>query len=196
MSRYWENLVAAIRKFPGVGPKMAERLALFFLKSDETLGILRAIEEAKKNLKRCLQCGMFSETSTCGRCTDSMREEKLLCVLEEVGDLEAMERSGIFRGHYHLLGGALSPLDGVGPRELRIDSLFKRLTEKDSRVEEIILATNPTVEGEATALYLSQLIAPLGKKITRLAYGLASGVSIEYADELTLSRAFEGRTTL
>jgi len=194
MSRYWENLVSAIRKLPSVGPKMAERLALFLLKSEDTFGILKAIEEAKKNLKRCAQCGVFSETETCPRCNDVYRERRLLCVVEEIGDLDAMERSGVFRGQYHLLGGALSPLDGVGPRELRIEQLIKRLSAKDSRIEEVILATNPTVEGEATAIYLSQIIQPLGKKVTRLAYGLPSGVSIEYADELTLSRAFEGRT--
>ncbi len=193
MNKYWENLVQAIRKFPGVGPKMAERIALFLLKSDETTGILKAVEEAKKNLQRCVHCGVFAETETCRRCGDNGREKKSLCVVEEMGDLEALERSGAFKGHYHLLGGALSPLDGVGPRELRIEPLIKRLA-KESGIEEVILATNPTVEGEATALYLSQIIQPLGKKITRLAYGLPSGLAIEYADELTISRAIEGRT--
>jgi len=114
-------------------------------------------------------------------------------VVEEMADLEAMERSGAYRGHYHLLGGVLSPLDGIGPRQLRIDPLLARLQKAENGIEEIILATNPTVEGEATATYLSQIIEPLNKKMTRLAYGLPSGIAIEYADELTLSRALEGR---
>lgn len=191
ISPRWQNLVSAVRKLPGVGPKMAERIALFLMRSDDTEQILRAILDAKKNLKRCSLCGSFTETEPCGRCSDTKRDGHLLCVVEEMADLEAMERSGAYRGHYHLLGGVLSPLDGIGPKQLRIEPLMKRLEQ--SGIEEIILATNPTVEGEATATYLAQIIEPLNKKLTRLAYGLPSGVAIEYADELTLSRAFEGR---
>lgn len=196
MSERWRNLVAAIRKLPGVGPKMAERIGLHLLRSEETASIIQAIADAKENLKRCDLCGTFTEENLCARCSDIRREKKFLCVVEEVADLEALERSGVYHGQYHLLGGVLSPLDGIGPRELRIDSLLKRLKKDDPRVEEVIVATNPTVEGEATATYLAQLIEPLGKKVTRLAYGLPSGASLEYADELTLARAFQGRTSL
>jgi recombination protein RecR len=172
---------------------MAERVALFLMRSDDTEQILRAILDAKKNLKRCSLCGSFTETEPCPRCSDSKRDGHLLCIVEEMADLEAMERSGAYRGQYHLLGGVLSPLDGIGPKQLRIESLMQRIQKQDSGIEEIILATNPTVEGEATATYLTQIIEPLNKKMTRLAYGLPSGVAIEYADELTLSRALEGR---
>ncbi len=195
MTPRWNNLVSAIRRLPGVGPKMAERIALYLLRSDETAGILKAIEDAKNNLRRCSLCGNYTEGDLCQLCTDLYRDKRILCVVEEVADLDAMERSRAFKGQYHLLGGVLSPLDGIGPKELRIDSLMKRLKETDS-INESLLATNPTVEGEATATYLAQLIQPLDIKISRLAYGLPSGVSIEYADELTLSRAIEGRTAL
>jgi recombination protein RecR len=127
---------------------------------------------------------------------DTRRDNHLICVIEEMSDLVAMERSGAFRGQYHILGGVLSPLDGVGPRDLRIEPLMQRLQKVDPRVQEVIIATNPTVEGEATASYLAQLIHPIGPRVTRLAYGLPSGSSLEYADELTLMRAFEGRRDL
>jgi recombination protein RecR len=193
MTPRWQNLILAMRKLPGVGPKMAERLAIFLMRSDETENILRAILEAKKHLKRCSLCGVFTEAEPCARCTDTKRDQHLLCVVEEVADLDAMERAGVYRGHYHLLGGVLSPLDGVGPKQLRVESLLKRLSTNDPGFEEVILATSPTVEGEATAMYLAQVIQPLKTRVTRLAYGLPSGISLEYADELTLSRAFEGR---
>jgi len=196
MTQRWNNLISALRKLPGMGPKMAERIAIFLLKSDQTQGILNVVQDAKDHLRRCSLCGTFTEEDPCTRCSDIGREAELLCVVEEVGDLEAFERSGIYRGHYHLLGGVLSPLDGIGPRELRIVTLLERLTKSDSKIQEVIVATNPTVEGEATANYLAQIIHPLGTKVTRLAYGLPSGASVEYADEITLSRAFEGRTEL
>ena len=196
MSQRWHNLVLAVRKLPGVGPKMAERIALHLMRSDETENILRTILDAKKNLRRCSLCGSFTEQEPCERCGDPQRERSTLCVVEEMADLEAVERSGAYRGSYHLLGGVLSPLDGIGPKQLRIDSLLKRLKVDDPRVEEVILATNPTIEGEATATYLTQILQPFGKKVTRLAYGLPSGVAIEYADELTLARALEGRKPL
>lgn len=196
MSARWQNLVSSVRKMPGVGPKMAERIALFLLRSEQTDGILRAIEEARHGLRRCSLCGMYTETDPCLRCADGRRQQDVLCVVEEVADLEALERSGAYRGQYHLLGGVLSPLDGIGPRELRIGPLVDRLKKSDNRIQEVILATNPTVEGEATATYLAQLIQPLGQRVSRLAYGLPSGSSIEYADELTLSRAVQGRTSV
>jgi recombination protein RecR len=189
----WLNLVAAIRKLPGVGPKMAERLAIYLMKSPDTEYILRAIQDAKTYLRYCSVCGSYTEANVCERCADGRRDRHVVCVVEEIADLEAVERAGVFRGGYHLLGGVLSPLDGIGPKQLRIEPLLKRLENNDPQIEEVILATNPTVEGEATATYLAQLIHPLGKRVTRLAYGLPSGVSIEYADELTLARALEGR---
>lgn len=193
ITQRWDTLVMAIRKIPGIGPKMAERIAMYLMRSEETESILRAVLDAREHLRRCSLCGTYTEDDPCVRCTDTAREDRVLCVVEEMPDLEALERSGAFRGRYHLLGGVLSPLDGVGPRQLRIDPLLKRLGSQESRIEEVIVATNPTVEGEATATYLAQLIQPLGKKVTRLAYGLPSGVSLEYADELTLTRALEGR---
>lgn len=195
-SQRWQNLVHAIRKLPGVGPKMAERVALYLMRSDETPLIVRAIQEAKENLRRCTLCGTFTEADPCACCADTRRDRHLLCIIEDVADLEAVERSGAYRGLYHLLGGVLSPLDGIGPKQLRIEPLLKRLEKDDPRIEEVILATNPTVEGEATATYLSQLIHASGKHVTRLAYGLPSGIAIEYADELTLARALEGRKAL
>jgi recombination protein RecR len=170
---------------------MAERIALYLMRSDETENILRAVRDAREHLRRCSLCGTFTEADPCQRCTDAARDRRLLCVVEEMADLEALERSGVFNGLYHLLGGVLSPLDGIGPRQLRIEPLVERL--KKTGVDEVILATNPTVEGEATATYLTQIILPLGKRVTRLAYGLPSGLALEYADELTLTRAFEGR---
>jgi len=196
MTAKWQNLIQALRKLPGTGPKMAERLALFLMRSEETDGILKAVREARQELKACSQCGAYTDIEPCSRCGDMSRENHLLCIVEEISDLMALERSGVFNGHYHLLGGVLSPLDGIGPRQLRIDSLLERLRKDDPRVEEVILATNPTVEGEATATYLAQIVQPLGKKVTRLAYGLPSGASLEYTDELTLTRAFEGRKEL
>jgi len=196
MTELWQNLVQAIRKLPGVGPKMAERMALFLIRSSETPLILKAIEEAKQHLKRCSLCGIYTEREPCDRCEDQTRDQHLLCVVEEISDLMALEKSGVFKGHYHLLGGVLAPLDGIGPNDLRIEPLLQRLKHNQPRIEEVILATNPTVEGEATATYLSQMIRPLDKKITRLAYGLPSGATLEYADDLTLARAFEGRRSV
>lgn len=193
MSQHWENVVTAVRKLPGVGPKMAERIALFLIRSDQTENIVKTILDAKAHLERCTMCGIFTEVVPCQRCSNTAHHVKQLCVLEEISDLVALERSGVFRGLYHLLGGALSPLDGIGPRELRIEPLIERLKKNDPQIDEIILATNPTVEGEATATYIAQLIHPFGKKVTRLAYGLPTGLHLEYADELTLSSAFEGR---
>jgi recombination protein RecR len=197
MTEKWNNLILALRRLPGMGPKMAERIALQVLKSPaETEGLIQAIQEAQQNLRRCNLCGIYTEENPCKRCTDSSRVKSLLCVVEEASDLLALERAGAFKGSYHLLGGVLSPLDGIGPRQLRIEPLMERLTKDDPRIDEVILATNPTIEGEATATYLAQLVHPLGKKVTRLAYGLPSGSTLEYADELTLSRAFEGRKEL
>lgn len=179
-----------------MGPKMAERIALYLLRSTDTDPLIKAIQDARTHLKRCTLCGIYTEGDPCDRCGDPSRQSNQLCVVEEASDLLALERSGAFRGRYHLLGGVLSPLDGIGPRQLRIEPLINRLKQDTPVIDEVILATNPTVEGEATATYLAQLVHPLGKRVTRLAYGLPSGSSLEYADELTLSRAFEGRRDL
>jgi recombination protein RecR len=193
MTPRWDNLVLAIKKLPGVGPKMAERIAMHLLRSDEDSALINAIKDAKNYLRRCSLCGIYTESEPCKRCTSTDRDAKVICVVEEMSDLVALERSGAFQGHYHLLGGVLSPLDGIGPKQLRIDILIKRLEKALTPIEEVIIATNPTVEGEATATYLAQLIHPLGPKITRLAYGLPAGASLEHTDETTLTRALEGR---
>jgi recombination protein RecR len=199
MSPSWIRLVNAFKKLPGVGPRMAERLALFVLRSSDGEELSRAIMEARSRLVRCESCGIFTEGAMCRRCQDDSRDPGVLCVIEEVGDLDAIERSGSFRGGYHILGGVLSPLDGVGPGQLRIDALVRRIKAGSSNgntVKEIIVATNPTVEGEATASYLAQLLKPLSVRVTRLGYGMPSGASLEYADELTVTRALEGRQEL
>jgi len=199
MSHSWIRLVNALKKLPGVGPRMAERLALFILRSDEGKELVQAVMEAREKLARCLVCGLFTEGETCRKCLDPSRDSSVICVIEEVGDLDAIERSGSFRGRYHILGGVLSPLDGIGPQQLRIEALIKRLKISEGAeqiVREIIVATNPTVEGEATASYLAQLIKPYNIRVTRLGYGIPSGAAIEYADELTVTRALEGRREL
>ena len=194
--RSWNGLVTAILRLPGIGPKMAERVALYLLRHpDETDGLTKAIDEARRRIRRCPACGDFVEAEEgaplCLRCQDPHRESKVICVVEEVGDLQALERSRAFHGNYHVLGGVLSALDGVGPDDLRVDALLRRVKEKD--VREVILATNPTAEGETTATYLADLLKPLGVAVTRLAYGLPSGSVIQYADEYTLAQALEGR---
>jgi recombination protein RecR len=194
-SRSWTNLVSAITRLPGIGPKMAERLALHMLRHpDQTEQFLDAVNTARERLKNCPLCGDFVETDAdelCLRCQDPQREARLICVVEEVADLQALERSRAFQGRYHVLGGVLSALDGVGPDDLRISVLLKRV--KDQGVSEVILATNPTAEGETTATFLADLLKPLGVSVTRLAYGLPSGSAIQYADEFTLAQAISGR---
>ncbi len=195
--RPWEDLLTAIRGLPGVGPKMAERIALHLLRRRETAdGLRKAVAEAMERLARCPRCGDLIETDGtpvdgCGSCRDDARDPAVLCVVEEIGDRQALERSRAFHGRYHVLGGALSALDGVGPEELKIDALLLRVGEDG--VKEVILATNPTAEGETTASYLADLLKARGLSVTRLAYGLPSGSVIQYADEFTLARALEGR---
>ncbi len=193
--RSWSNLVAAITRLPGIGPKMAERLALHLLRHpDKTDQFLDAVNSARERLKNCPMCGDFVESDgdqLCGRCQDPQRDVQLVCVVEEVADLQALERSRAFHGRYHVLGGVLSALDGVGPDDLRISVLLKRVRENGIR--EVILATNPTAEGETTATFLADLLRPLGVSVTRLAYGLPSGSAIQYADEFTLAQAISGR---
>jgi recombination protein RecR len=196
MASAWDNLVTSILGLPGVGPKMAERIALHLLRKNECADFLqRSLAEARARMRRCLICGDYMETrgdpTPCPRCQDPQRETHLLCVVEETGDLAALERSRAFRGGYHVLGGVLSALDGVGPEELRIESLLNRVRENST--QEVILATNPTVEGETTAAYLADLLKSSGVRVTRLAAGLPSGSAIQYADEHTLAQAVTGR---
>jgi recombination protein RecR len=191
-----EKLIEQLCKLPGIGPKSAQRLAFHLLSvpRSDAVELARAIVELKDKVRFCSICFNISEGEVCGACSDSRRDDSLLCVVEEPRDVTAVERTGRFRGRYHVLGGAISPIDGVGPEELRFEELVRRL--RAGEVSEVIVATNPNAEGEATALYLAQLIRPLGIKVTRIASGLPVGGDLEYADEITLGRAMEGRTEL
>lgn len=199
MPRTWDGLVTAILGLPGVGPKMAERIALHLVRHDKDADALAAaLAEARTRMKRCPLCGDFVETDAaprlCDRCADPARDTRVLCVVEDVPDLAALERSGAFRGRYHVLGGALSALDGIGPEELHIEGLLQRVRREGA--EEVILATNPTVEGETTAAYLADLLKTMNVRVTRLAAGLPAGAVIQYADEHTLAQAVTGRRVL
>jgi len=187
------RLVAELAKFPGVGNKTATRLAFFLLRQPESQAeaLATAILDLQRNTRFCSVCFHITEQDPCSLCSDRGRDESLLCVVEEPQALLAIERSRSFKGHYHVLHGALSPLDGIGPEDLKIAPLIKRLEQGD--VQEVLIATNFTVEGDATALYLAKLIQPLGIRVTRLAYGIPMGSELEYVDEATVNRAVEGR---
>jgi recombination protein RecR len=191
-----EKLIEQLCKLPGIGPKSASRLAFHLLSvpRSDAVELARAIVELKDKVRYCSICFNISEGEVCSICSDPRRDASLLCVVEEPRDVTAVERTGRFRGRYHVLGGAISPIDGVGPEELTFKELVKRL--RSGEVSELIAATNPNAEGEATALYLAQLVRPLGIKVTRIASGLPVGGDLEYADEITLGRAMEGRTEL
>jgi recombination protein RecR len=191
-----ENLIEQLCGLPGIGPKSAQRIAFFLLSIPraDAVEIARAIVEVKDKIRFCSTCFNISEGEVCSICSDPRRDESVICVVEEPRDVIAIERSGRFRGRYHVLGGAISPIDGVGPEELRFRELMGRL--RDGNVKELIAATNPNAEGEATALYLAQLVRPLGITVTRIARGLPVGGDLEYADEVTLGRALDGRTEL
>jgi recombination protein RecR len=192
-------LIEELVKLPSVGHKSAQRLALHLLRvpKEDALRLADAIRAVREKVGFCGLCGNFSEGDPCQLCADPQRDATLLCVVEQPGDVLALERTGTFRGRYHVLGGCLSPLEGTSPEMLRIRELLERLRAVDADglgvVREIILATNPNVNGEATALYLSRLIAPLGVKVTRIARGVPMGSDLEYSDLVTLSRALEGR---
>jgi recombination protein RecR len=187
------RLVDELSRLPGIGEKSATRLAFFLLRSDDAYpqALAEAIEGLKREIRLCSQCLGFTEQEPCGFCADPRRSGEILCVVEDPADILAIERAGDFRGRYHVLHGTLAPLDGIGPEQLKIAELLERL--RDGTVREIILATNPTIEGEATALYLAKLIKPTGVRVTRIAHGLPMGGDVEYADSVTLSRALEGR---
>lgn len=187
------RLVTELAKFPGIGRKSATRLAFFILRQSDAQAeaLANAIREVKSRIHFCSRCFHLTEADPCPICLDPSRDQRLLCVVEQPQDLLAIERGRSFRGRYHVLHGALSPLDGVGPDQLRLRELLQRLQE--GQVEEVVVATNFSVEGEATALYLAQRIRPLGIRVTRLAYGIPLGSDLEYVDEATVGRAMEGR---
>jgi recombination protein RecR len=187
------RLVEQLSRLPGIGEKSATRLAFFLLRSDDAYpqALAEAIARLKAGIRLCSQCLGFTEVEPCGLCSDPRRTGEVLCVVEDPADILAIERAGDFRGRYHVLHGTLAPLDGIGPEQLKVAELLQRL--RDGTVHEIILATNPTVEGEATALYLAKLVKPSGVRVTRIAHGLPMGGDVEYADSVTLSRALEGR---
>ncbi len=190
------RLVAELAKFPGIGTKTATRLAFFLLRQPdaEAAALASAIVDLKRNTRFCSVCFHITEQDPCVICADPVRDQELLCVVEEPQAVLAVERSRSFRGRYHVLHGALSPLDGIGPDNLKIAPLMERL--KEGGIREVLVATNFTVEGDATALYLARLIQPLGIRITRLAYGIPMGSELEYVDEATVHRAVEGRRDL
>lgn len=194
MARALDELIEAFSSLPGIGKKSAARLAFYLLKRpvEEAQEFADRIVKARRMLKGCSVCGNLAEKDVCDICSDSSRADSVVCVVEESSDVSAIEYSGGYRGRYHVLGGVLSPLDGIGPENLNIESLKKRL--KDG-VSEIILATNPSTEGEATASYLASMLKGRGVKITRIARGLPAGSSLEFADKTTLSRAMEQRTS-
>ncbi len=187
------RLIDALQKLPGIGPKTAQRLTFFLLKRppEEVAALGEAIVRVKAQIVNCSICFNVTEENPCRVCTDPARDARLLCIVEEPNDLLALERTGQYRGRYHVLLGALSPLDGVGPEDLRVRELLARLESQS--VEEVILATNPNVEGEATAIYLAKLLKSLVPRVTRIARGLPVGGDLEYADEVTLGKALEGR---
>jgi len=187
------RMVEAFMRLPGIGRKSAERLAFAVLgmQKEEAASIAHAIIDLKNSSRYCSECNNITEDEICGICRDEKRDRSLVCVVEEPSNILVLEKTGTFRGRYHALLGALSPLDGIGPDDLKIDGLMARL--RTGSVKEVIIATNPTVKGETTALYLSRLIKPLGITVSRIAYGLPVGGDIEYADENTVQRALQGR---
>ena len=188
-----EKLIESFERLPSIGHKTAIRLAFYILNStqEETNEFVSSIVNAKKNLKYCSKCYNISDTDPCNICGNPKRDQSIICVVEDVRDIIAMEKTHEFKGVYHVLHGSISPMNGIGPDDIKIKELLSRLM--DGQVKEVILATNPRVEGEATAMYLSKLIKPLGVKVTRIAHGIPVGGDLEYTDEITLTKALEGR---
>ena len=187
------KLIDSFMKLPGIGPKTAVRLAFFVInmREDDVMEFGRALVNAKRKLIYCSECQNISDRDPCYVCDDSSRDRSIICVVQDPKDVVAMEKMKDYHGLYHVLQGAISPVDGVGPEDIKVAELIRRL--EDEGIKEIILATNPTIEGEATAMYLSRLIKPIGVKTSRIAHGLPVGGDLEYADEVTLSKALEGR---
>jgi recombination protein RecR len=188
-----QDLIDELGRLPGVGPKSAQRIAFHLLaaESEDVERLASTLVRVKKDVRFCTICGNVSEADQCRICTDPRRDASIICVVEEPKDILAVERTREFRGRYHVLGGAISPIDGIGPDDLRIRELLTRL--RDGAITELIIATDPNLEGEATATYLARMISPMGLTVTRLASGLPVGGDLEYADEVTLGRAFSGR---
>ena len=191
-----QDLIDELGRLPGVGPKSAQRIAFHLLAADQAdvRRLVHALTEVKDKVRFCVTCGNVAEDVECRICRDPRRDPTVLCVVEESKDVQAVERTREYRGRYHVLGGAISPIEGIGPDDLRVKELMTRLASGD--VMEIIIATDPNLEGEATATYLARLLKPMGLRVTRLASGLPVGGDLEYADEQTLGRAFEGRRLL
>ena len=191
-----QALIDELGRLPGIGPKSAQRIAFHLLKvsDDDANRLAHAIREAKARVRFCERCFNVSEDELCGYCRDDRRDSSIICVVEESRDIVAIEKTGEFRGRYHVLLGAMSPLEGIGPEQLKIRELLSRLGPEG--VEEVIVCTNPNTEGEVTAMYLARTLKPLGLKVTRIASGLPVGGDLEYADELTLGRALEGRRSI
>ena len=187
------RLIEELRRLPGLGPKSAQRVAFFLLKgrAEDNKRLASAIETLSASVGLCERCNAFTDLTVCAICTDPSRLDSLVCVVEEPGNIMAVDRSGGYRGRYHVLHGALSPIQGIGPDELRIQGLLDRV--RQGLATEVILATSPTVEGEATAIYLSRLLKNLGVRVTRIATGIPAGSDLEWADEVTMNRALEGR---
>lgn len=191
-----ENLINEFRKLPGIGPKSAKRIVFYLLKlshSDITK-LSQALVEMKEKVKICKYCYNLTEEDICSICRDQSRDKKKICIVEEVSDLIIIEKTGEYKGLYHILGGLLSPIENIGPKEIRIPMLLERI--KNDNMEEVIMALNPTVEGESTAMYLKKILSPLGVKVTKLASGLPVGGDLEYADEVTIGRAISDRREL
>lgn len=190
------NLISQLSKLPGIGGKTAQRLAFYILSLDEkeALAIAEAIVSAKREMRYCSICGNLTDIDPCAICTDTGRDQKVICVVESPRDVAAMERIREYKGQYHVLHGTISPMDGVGPEDINLKSLILRLQKND--IQEVIMATNPNIEGEATAMYTARLIKPSGIRVTRIAHGIPVGGDLEYADEITLSKAIEGRREL
>jgi recombination protein RecR len=188
-----QDLIDELSRLPGIGPKSAQRLAFHLVKSapDEAKRLAEVIVNAKERISFCSECGNVAEGELCRICRDEGRDRTVLCVVEEPKDVSTVEKAGIVKGRYHVLGGAISPLDGIGPEDLRVQELLDRV-ERDGVVE-VIIATNPNLEGNATAMYVAAMLKPAGVRVTRLASGLPVGGDLEYADEVTLSQALEGR---
>lgn len=188
-----QELIDELGRLPGVGPKSAQRIAFYLLQTDDDQAqkLAQVLMEVKERVRFCEICGNVSEEEKCNICRDARRNQTLICVVEESKDVQAIERTREFRGLYHVLGGAISPIQGIGPEQLRIKELMTRLS--NTEIKEVILATNPNLEGEATATYLVRMLSSLGISVTRLASGLPVGGDLEYADEVTLGRAFSGR---
>ena len=187
-----ERLIGAFERFPGIGRRTAERLAFHVLRDPEALELADALKDAAANTRRCAECHNVAERDPCAICADPRRDAAVLCVVEESADVGAIERAGRFRGRYHVLGGRLSPLEGVGPEALRVDALLQRVREGGA-VREVIIATNPSMEGEVTATFLQHVLAATGVRVTRIARGLPMGGDLEYADGVTIAQALAAR---